>query len=369
MTVAAIISFLVILTVLVFVHEMGHYWIARRNGVRVEVFSIGFGPELFGWEDEAKTRWKICAIPLGGYVKMFGDSDAASTKSSESISFTPQEISMSFHHKRLSQRAAIVSAGPAANFLFAIILLTMLYSMVGQRYAAPIIDSLVAGSAADQAGLMVGDKIVSVDDVNISKFDELKRIVAPNPNKKMSFIILRDNKKLAFDVMPRLVERKDASGAIIRIGLLGVGSEKTSIIRHNPIAAFRIAVQETWSTTLQTVEYLGQMIAGSRSAEELGGPIRIAKISGAVTELGLASTLYFMAVLSINLGLINLFPIPILDGGHLFFYFLEFIRGRPLGAKAHEIASVAGLGVVIALMVFVTLNDIWPNFWSGSGFS
>ena len=184
----------------------------------------------------------------------------------------------------------------------------------------------------------------------------------------MRFIILRDNKKLAFDVVPRLVEREDASGVIIRIGLLGVGSEKTIILRHNPITALRLAAQETWSTTVQTLEYLGQMLVGSRSTEELGGPIRIAKISGAVTELGLASTIFFMAVLSINLGLINLFPIPILDGGHLFFYFLEFIRGRPLGAKAHEIASVAGLGVVIALMVFVTLNDIWPSFWSGAGF-
>ncbi|MBB44722.1 MAG: RIP metalloprotease RseP [Rhodospirillaceae bacterium] len=353
-----IIPFLIILTVLVFVHEMGHYWVARKNGVKVEVFAIGFGSELFGWTDSLGTRWKICAIPLGGYVKMFGDGDISSSSIVEDSNEGFEDKENAFHHKSLGARAAIVLAGPAANFLFAIILLAGLYSIVGQRYAPPIIDKITSGSSADIAGLVIGDEVLQVNEQNIKRFDELQRIVRPNPGKELNFLIRRDNEILLKTVIPQLVEGQDASGSKISYGLLGVVSEQTTFIRHNPLNSFVLAVEETWVIVSQTLIHVTQMIRGERTTDELGGPIRIAKLSGAVADAGLTSSIWFMAVLSINLGLINLFPVPVLDGGHLFFYLLEFIRGKPLEAKMQGIASYVGLVLVISLMIFVTWNDL-----------
>ena len=353
-----ILPFLIILTVLVFVHEMGHYLVARKNGVKVEVFAIGFGSELFGWTDRLGTRWKICAVPLGGYVKMFGDGDISSSTILEDSNESLEEKENAFHHKSLGARAAIVLAGPAANFLFAIILLAGLYSIVGQRYAPPIIDKITTGSSADIAGLVIGDEILQVNEKNIKRFDELQRIVRPNPGKELKFLIRRDNEILLKTVIPQLVEGKDASGSKIVYGLLGVVSEQTTFIRHNPLNSFGLAIEETWIIVSQTLIHVTEMIRGERTTEELGGPIRIAKLSGAVADAGLTSSIWFMAVLSINLGLINLFPVPVLDGGHLFFYLLEFIRGKPLEAKMQGIASYVGLVLVISLMIFVTWNDL-----------
>ena len=353
-----ILPFLIILTVLVFVHEMGHYLVARKNGVKVEVFAIGFGSELFGWTDRLGTRWKICAVPLGGYVKMFGDGDITSSTSLEDANESFEEKENAFHHKSLGARAAIVLAGPAANFLFAIILLAGLYSIVGQRYAPPIIDKITTGSSADIAGLVIGDEILQVNEKNIKRFDELQRIVRPNPGKELNFLIRRDNEILLKTVIPQLVEGKDASGSKIVYGLLGVVSEQTTFIRHNPLTSFGLAMEETWVIVSQTLIHVTEMIRGERTTEELGGPIRIAKLSGAVADAGLTSSIWFMAVLSINLGLINLFPVPVLDGGHLFFYLIEFIRGKPLEAKMQGIASYVGLVLVISLMIFVTWNDL-----------
>ena len=353
-----ILPFLIILTVLVFVHEMGHYLVARKNGVKVEVFAIGFGSELFGWTDRLGTRWKICAVPLGGYVKMFGDGDISSSTILEDSNESLEEKENAFHHKSLGARAAIVLAGPAANFLFAIILLAGLYSIVGQRYAPPIIDKITTGSSADIAGLVIGDEILQVNEKNIKRFDELQRIVRPNPGKELKFLIRRDNEILLKTVIPQLVEGKDASGSKIVYGLLGVVSEQTTFIRHNPLNSFGLAIEETWVIVSQTLIHVTEMIRGERTTEELGGPIRIAKLSGAVADAGLTSSIWFMAVLSINLGLINLFPVPVLDGGHLFFYLLEFIRGKPLEAKMQGIASYVGLVLVISLMIFVTWNDL-----------
>ena len=353
-----ILPFLIILTVLVFVHEMGHYLVARKNGVKVEVFAVGFGSELFGWTDRLGTRWKICAVPLGGYVKMFGDGDITSSTNLEDANESFEEKENAFHHKSLGARAAIVLAGPAANFLFAIILFAGLYSIVGQRYAPPIIDKITTGSSADIAGLVIGDEILQVNEKNIKRFDELQRIVRPNPGKELKFLIRRDNEILLKTVIPQLVEGKDASGSKIVYGLLGVVSEQTTFIRHNPLTSFGLAMEETWVIVSQTLIHVTEMIRGERTTEELGGPIRIAKLSGAVADAGLTSSIWFMAVLSINLGLINLFPVPVLDGGHLFFYLLEFIRGKPLEAKMQGIASYVGLVLVISLMIFVTWNDL-----------
>ena len=353
-----ILPFLIILTGLVFVHEIGHYLVARKNGVKVEVFSIGFGSELFGWTDRLGTRWKICAVPLGGYVKMFGDGDISSSTILEDSNESLEEKENAFHHKSLGARAAIVLAGPVANFLFAIILLAGLYSIVGQRYAPPIIDKITTGSSADIAGLVIGDEILQVNEKNIKRFDELQRIVRPNPGKELKFLIRRDNEILLKTVIPQLVEGKDASGSKIVYGLLGVVCEQTTFIRHNPLNSFGLAIEETWVIVSQTLIHVTEMIRGERTTEELGGPIRIAKLSGAVADAGLTSSIWFMAVLSINLGLINLFPVPVLDGGHLFFYLLEFIRGKPLEAKMQGIASYVGLVLVISLMIFVTWNDL-----------
>jgi len=353
-----ILPFLIILTVLVFVHEMGHYLVARKNGVKVEVFAIGFGAELFGWTDRSGTRWKICAIPLGGYVKMFGDGDISSSSALEDSKESCEEKENAFHRKSLGARAAIVVAGPLANFLFAIILLAGLYSIVGQRYAPPIIDKITSGSSADIAGLKIGDEILQVNEQDIKRFEELQRIVRPNPGKELKFLIRRSNEILLKTVIPQLVEGKDASGSKIVYGLLGVVSEQTTFIRHNPLISFGLAAEETWVIVSQTLIHVTEMIRGERTTDELGGPIRIAKLSGAVADAGLSSSIWFMAVLSINLGLINLFPVPVLDGGHLFFYLLEFIRGKPLEAKMQGIASYVGLVLVIILMVFVTWNDL-----------
>ena len=289
---------------------------------------------------------------------MFGDGDISSSSVVEDSNKSHEEKENAFHHKSLGARAAIVVAGPVANFLFAIVLLAGLYSIVGQRYAPPIIDKITSGSSADAAGLVIGDEILQVNEQNIKRFDELQRIVRPNPGKELKFLIRRDNEILLKTVIPQLVEGKDASGSKIVYGLLGVVSEQTTFIRHNPLISFGLAVEETWVIVSQTLMHVTEMVRGERTTDELGGPIRIAKLSGAVADAGLTSSIWFMAVLSINLGLINLFPVPVLDGGHLFFYLLEFIRGKPLEAKSQGIASYVGLVLVISLMIFVTWNDL-----------
>ena len=353
-----LLPFLLILTVLVFVHEMGHYLVARRNGVRIEVFSIGFGPELFGWNDRAGTRWRFSAVPLGGYVKMFGDADPTSSRGIGLEAMNADDRSASFHHKRLGQRTAIVAAGPIANFLFAIVLLAGLYTIVGQRHALPVIAEVTAASAAESAGLLPDDRIIQIGETEISEFDQLRRIVRSSPGVPLEFVIKRDRRLVNVVVTPTAAEGTDAFGKVATFGRLGVRGHAGEMVKHDPFTAVWLAMVETWSLTRQTLQAVGQMIIGARKTDELGGPLRIAQLSGTVAEAGLVSTIWFTALLSINLGLINLFPIPVLDGGHLLFYLAEAIRGRPLGERIQEWASMAGLSLVIGLMVFVTWNDI-----------
>jgi regulator of sigma E protease len=353
-----VIPFLVVLTVLVFVHELGHYWIARRNGVRIEVFSIGFGPELFGRTDRAGTRWKISAIPLGGYVKMFGDADAASTPSGAVRHMTPEEREVSFFHKRLGQRAAIVAAGPIANFLFAIIGLTLLFSLYGQPFTPPDIGSIQPDSAAAQAGMQPGDVIVEVDGQPIERFEEVQQIVRFNQGTPLALVIQRDGQRLPITATPQVTTITDRMGNTHTIGLLGIGRAGMEYRRHDPLTALWQAGRETVNLTVGTLGAVGQMIAGSRGTEELGGPLRIAQMSGEVAQSGVIALVWFMAILSVNLGLINLFPIPMLDGGHLLFYAVEAIRGKPLGDRAQEYGFRIGLALVLTLMVFATWNDL-----------
>jgi regulator of sigma E protease len=353
-----LLPFLVILTALVFVHEMGHYLVARRNGVRIEVFSIGFGPELFGWNDRAGTRWRFSAVPLGGYVKMFGDADPTSSRGIGLEAMNADDRSASFHHKRLGQRTAIVAAGPIANFLFAIVLLAGLYTIVGQRHALPVIAEVTAASAAESAGLLPDDRIIQIGETEISEFDQLRRIVQSSPGVPLELVVERDRRLVNVLVTPAAAEGTDAFGKVATFGRLGVRGHAGEMVKHDPFTAVWLAMVETWSLTRQTLQAVGQMIIGARKTDELGGPLRIAQLSGTVAEAGLVSTIWFTALLSINLGLINLVPIPVLDGGHLLFYLAEAIRGRPLGERIQEWASMAGLSLVIGLMVFVTWNDI-----------
>ncbi|MEQ8398573.1 RIP metalloprotease RseP [Thalassobaculum sp.] len=353
-----VIPFLIILTILVFVHEMGHYLIARRAGVRVEVFSVGFGRELFGWTAASGTRWRISAIPLGGYVKMFGDADPASTGATGLDEMTTEQRAVSFHHKSLKARAAIVAAGPIANFLFAILLLAGLYAIVGRPYAPPVVDEVVAGSAAEQAGIRIGDVFVSADGASVKQFSDLRRVVFSRPGEPLPMVIERDGQRQNVTIIPEPVTETDRFGTQHTFGRLGVRSNQVSIERLNPFSAVGVATTETWSIVGQTLDVVGQIIAGTRGTEELGGPLRIAQMSGNVAQSGWITTVWFVAMLSINLGLINLFPIPVLDGGHLLFYGVEALRGRPLGERAQEWASMAGLTLVIALMLFVTWNDL-----------
>lgn len=354
-----LLPFLIVLTVLVFVHELGHYLVARRHGVRVEVFSIGFGPELFGWFDRAGTRWKFSLIPLGGYVKMYGDADAASSPSANVRGMAPDEQSISFHHKPLGQRAAIVAAGPIANFLFAIVVFAGLFSTIGQPFTAPEIGGVLPGSAAERAGLQAGDRIVRINGTEIERFEQIQRIVQLNLDQPLEIAVVRNGQEISLNATPAVVEEQDGRGNVVRIARLGIrGGSAMEFVRHGPVESVWRGIAETWIQTTGTLKALGQMISGQRATDDLGGPIRIAQMSGEVAQGGFAALLVFMAVLSINLGLINLFPVPMLDGGHLLFYAIEALRGRPLGPRAQEYGFRIGLVLVFSLMVFATWNDL-----------
>jgi regulator of sigma E protease len=346
------------LTVLVFVHEMGHFLVARHNGVRVEVFSIGFGKEIFGWTDKHKTRWKISMIPLGGYVKMFGDANAASQPSGDLSGMSAEDLEVAFHTKRLGQRFAIVAAGPLVNFLFAWVVLVGLFVTVGQRFTPPEVGEVVPESAAAAAGMLPGDRILELNGVAIERFEDVQRFIQPNPEVRVSILVLRNGERVALTAVPELSELTNNLGMTQKIGLLGISRSGVEYVRHGFAVALWRAGSEVLFISRATLEALGQIIIGSRSAKELGGPIRIAQMSGAYAEAGLVPTLGFMVMLSVTLGLINLFPIPMLDGGHLLFYIIEFVRGRPLGERTQEYCFRAGIALVFSLMIFVTLNDL-----------
>ncbi len=350
--------FLVVLTVLVFVHELGHYLIARRNGVKIEVFSIGFGPELFGWWDRAGTRWKFSAIPLGGYVKMFGDSDASSGLPIARLGqLTAAEREVSFHGKRLGQRAAIVAGGPIANFVFAIVVLALLFMTYGQPFTPAKVGQVLPDSAAQAGGMQPGDVITSIDGRSIESFEDVQQVVRLNPNVPMTAVVKRNGQFVTLHVTPSRVEETNRLGRH-QIGQLGIRGGSPKYVRRDPASAVVRAVGETWNLSATTLDAMWQMVIGTRSADELGGPLRIAQLSGEVAQGGIVPLLWFMAVLSVNLGLINLFPVPVLDGGHLLFYAAEAIRGKPLGQRTQEYGFRVGLALVLTLMVFATWNDL-----------
>jgi regulator of sigma E protease len=358
-----IIPFLFVLTIVVFFHELGHFLVARWAGVKVLTFSLGFGPELAGFNDRHGTRWKISAIPLGGYVKFFGDESEASTPSSETLSaMTAEERAGSFHHKKVGPRAAIVAAGPIANFLLAIVIFTCLFTFFGKPSTTARVDKVEAGSAADKAGFQAGDIVTSIDGKAIGSFSEMQRIVGTRAGEQLSFTIKRGDSSLQIQGTPQQREVKDSFGNVHRLGVLGItrATNPGDVVteRVDPGTALVLGVKETWFVVERTIAYIGGVFTGREAADQVGGPIRIAQISGQVATIGVVALIHLAAVLSISIGLLNLFPVPLLDGGHLLFYAVEAVRGRPLSERAQEMGFRIGLGLVLMLMVFATYNDI-----------
>ena len=364
-----VIPFLFVLTIVVFFHELGHFLVARWAGVKVLTFSVGFGPELFGFNDRHGTRWKVSAIPLGGYVKFFGDDTEASTPSSEALArMTAEERDGSFHHKKVGPRAAIVAAGPIANFILAIVIFTCLFTFFGKPSTTARVDKIEANSAAAAAGFQVGDIVTSIDGKQIGSFSDMQRVVSVRAGEQLNFAVKRGDATVQLKGTPELREVKDAFGNTHRLGVLGItratapGDVVTE--RVDPATAAWLGVKETWFVVERTFAYIGGVFSGREAADQVGGPLRIAQISGQVATIGLAALIHLTAVLSISIGLLNLFPVPLLDGGHLLFYAVEAVRGRPLSERAQEVGFRIGLALVLMLMVFATYNDIlhlWPT--------
>ena len=352
--------FLIALTILVFFHELGHFWVARLAKVRVEVFSVGFGAELFGWNDKAGTRWKIGVIPLGGYVKMFGQSDLPGDEDEDQPPLTDKEKAVSFQHKTLAQRTAIVAAGPIANFLLSVVLIACLMATFGAARPYAGVGEIMPGSAAAEAGFEAGDRIVSIDGEAVEWFSDLVRIVSVQPEMLLKIKVRRGDDEFVLTATPKRHQQLGAEGKTVEIGLLGVryDPQQMHYERQNPLMAVWLGIQQTASLTEKTLSFLGQVISGRQGTEGIGGPLRIVQYAGITFQSGIENFILFLAVLSINLGLINLFPIPILDGGHLLFFAVEAIRGRPLGPQAQEYGFRFGLILVLILMVFVTWNDL-----------
>ncbi len=354
-----IFSFVVILSAIVFIHEYGHYWVAKRCGVKIESFSIGFGREIFGWTNKSGTRWKIGWAPLGGYVKMFGDSSAASTPDNEKIkTMTEEEKGQAFYYKKLYQRFLIVLAGPAANFITAIVILSFFFAVYGRPETKPIIEVVMKDSAADEIGLRPGDEITELDGKKITRFEQIKGVVSLNPDIAIDIKYIRNGKEVLAKITPKSHETKDIFGDVTKIGLIGVSSTIADFKKLPVPQAMVASVEETYDICDKTMKALGQMILGQRSAQDISGILRIADYSGKSVDQGIKMVFWFVAILSINLGLVNLFPIPMLDGGHLFFYLIEALRGRPLSEKTQEYFFRFGFLLLMSLMLFATFNDL-----------
>lgn len=351
--------FLAVITPVVFFHELGHYLVARWNRVSVEVFSIGFGPELFGFNDRHGTRWKFALLPLGGYVKFAGDANVASTGPADSAEeMTPEEQAKCFHNKSVGQRSAVAVAGPVANFILAIVIFAILFATVGQQFTPAIVGAVLEDSAAEEAGFMAGDEFILINDEEITRFEDIQATVLMNLGDELDIVVLRGGSEVNLLVTPRMVAAQDTFGNQTERPQLGISVPGVAFIKHDPGTAVWQAVKQTLYVITASGKAVGQMIAGSRSTDDLGGPIRIAVMSSQVAAGGIAGLAFFLAVISISLGLINLVPIPVLDGGHLLFNFFEALLGRPIKPQIQNIGQTVGLVLIIALMVWVTGKDI-----------
>jgi regulator of sigma E protease len=358
-----LIPFLFVLSLVVFFHELGHFLVARWCGVRILVFSIGFGPEIVGFDDRHGTRWKISAIPLGGFVKFFGDENAASVPDASRLqNMSAEERAHSFIFQPVLKRAAIVVAGPLANFILAIVIFAAVFMLYGKQTMSARVDTVQPDSAAATAGFKPGDLVVAINGHRVADFAEMQRIVSASAGENLNITVDRDGTQRVLRAEPALKEVKDNFGNVQRIGILGISrSMAPEDLKLHPIAppqAIWMSLEETWSVVDRTMRYIGGVIAGREAANQLGGPIRIAQMSGQVASFGFVPLIQLAAVLSVSIGLLNLFPIPLLDGGHLLFYIIEGVRGRPLSERAQEVGFRIGLAIVLMLMIFATFNDI-----------
>jgi regulator of sigma E protease len=358
-----VVPFLFVLTIVVFFHELGHFLMARLCGIKVLVFSIGFGPEIAGFNDRYGTRWKISAVPLGGYVKFFGDDNAASVPDqAAAASMSNADRKDSFMFQPVRSRAAVVAAGPIANFVLAIAIFAAIFMTVGKQTTSARVDTVQPASAAEAAGFKPGDLVTAINGEKIDSFSDMQRIVSISAGETLSIDVDRGGAPVTLKATPQLKELKDNFGNVHRLGVLGIsrsmspGDIKTE--KAGPLRAVVMGAQETWFVVDRTLAYIGGVFVGREAADQLGGPIRIAQVSGQVATAGFTALIHLTAVLSVSIGLLNLFPIPLLDGGHLLFYAIETIRGRPLSERAQEVGFRIGLAVVVMLMIFATFNDI-----------
>ena len=359
-----IIPFLILIMIVVFIHEYGHYYFAKRYGVGVTDFSIGFGKEIFGWNDKSGTRWKVCWIPLGGYVKFFGDRNVFSQAEQQEIinKYSEEDRNKLFILKPLYQRSLIVAAGPLANFLLALLIFTIINMFIGKDLTPAVIEEVQKNSPAFTAGMKKNDKIIYIDKKKVESILEVSTFINLSTSQTIEFVVLRNNQEISLLVKPNLVDGKDALGNSVKKRMVGIKlSPFNNEFKKQPLGptkAIYYSAKEVWFVTTTSLNYLGKMITGAADSSQLGGPIRIAKVTGQVAEYGFIPFLSIMAYISISLGLVNLFPIPMLDGGHLMFYFFEKILGRPLSQKVQEGFFRIGLFLLFSLMFFVTFNDL-----------
>ena len=353
-----VLSFLLVIGPLIFLHELGHYLAGRAFGVKAEMFSIGFGHEVIGWTDRCGTRWKVAWMPLGGYVKFAGDMNPASTQNDAWLMLPPEERAVTFQAKPLWQRFIIVAAGPVTNFIIAILIFAGFFLVYGEPRTPALIARVQAGSAAAEAGLKPGDRITAIDGTAIGRFEDVARTVSIRPEERLILQVERAGTTLEIPATPHPDVIRDRFGNEFRRGLLGISPGPRVMVPLAPGQVLVASVRHTADIVRMMVDTMGQVITGRRSVKELGGPIKIAQFSGQQVTLGWLPFIEFMAMISINLGFINLLPIPLLDGGHLFFYVLEGIRRRPLPAQAQEWAFRSGLALLLSFMLFVTLNDL-----------
>lgn len=357
-----VVPFLVVLTIIVFVHEMGHFLVARWCGVKIDVFAVGFGRRIASFVDKKGTRWQIGWIPLGGFVKFAGDMSASSAPDREALAgMSEEESETAFHKKSVAQRAAVVAGGPLANFLLAILIFAGIVMVVGRVVTAPLVDQIRPDSPAAIAGFQVGDNIKKIGSSNIESFNDLQRIVSGSGGTELTFEVDRGGKLVTLKATPELREIEDGLGNKVRIGILGItrNTQNDRVVEKlGPIAALGYGVEQSWFVIDRTFGYLKNVFAGREKADQIGGPIRIAQITGQVASVSLIALLNLAAVLSVSIGLINLFPVPMLDGGHLLYYAIEAVRGKPLSERMQDYGMRVGLALVVMLMLFATYNDI-----------
>ncbi len=353
-----LLAFVLVIGPLVFVHEMGHYLAARIFGVKSDAFSIGFGREIAGWTDKRGTRWKIGWMPLGGYVKFAGDMNAVSQPSAEWLSLPAEERNQTFQAKPVWQRAIIVAAGPFVNFVFAIAILAGFAYAYGDARTPAVVGVVIEGSAAQRAGLQAGDRITQLGDREIEVFEDLVSYTKIHPAETTQIALVRGDRTMTVPITVGVQDQQDRFGNRYRIGMLGIGRSEMVVEPVSLIEAPVVAVRRTGEILSMMVETIGQIITGRRSVKELGGPLSIAKVSGEQITLGPEAFVGLIALVSINLGFINLLPVPMLDGGHLFFYAIEAVRRRPVGPEVQEWAFRGGLAAILALMLLVTFNDL-----------